>query len=460
MRPSLNSAGAFSSRAMREVYRGSVIENGLIAGMPRGSTFGSTAIHGEGQPLVSAMGVRKASQGAPEAPNHSISASDLAAGILCLLSSSHVRAGLRLRTVRELGLLFKVDKGKVCEALDELEEKGILIKRHGSGTFIRTVPQAKPMQGALSGFKKIRIGDILALEDDAASRRKPLRSQRNLSFQMWSYTSTALPVLETIAAGIKDVLDTAGHRMQMCAAVDSRGLALDPAVVARRLADEPADGYWVMGPFDQVFEQQFSEMGKPWISFGFSGPLRHHPGMILDCLEAVERGTQALLEGGCRRVAMLAYAGKDRDRDFELFQYSRALRGAGVADYHEVRFIKADRKEVRRAMAELLDSGTPPDGLYVADDTLLPHVAEQLEQRGIVPGRDLAVVTYWNEGGAPHPMADWSRMEISPRRFGQSLARSLLAATQSTATGLASYRILAEWCPGSTHFAASPRPVD
>jgi hypothetical protein len=54
----------------------------------------------------------------------------------------------------------------------------------------------------------------------------------------------------------------------------------------------------------------------------------------------------------------------------------------------------------------------------------------------------------------------WSRMEISPRRFGQSLARSLLAATQSTATGLASYRILAEWCPGSTHFAASPRPVD
>ena len=35
-----------------------------------------------------------------------------------------------------------------------------------------------------------------------------------------------------------------------------------------------------------------------------------------------------------------------------------------------------------------------------------------------------------------------------------------LAATQSTATGLASYRILAEWHPGSTHFAASPRPVD
>jgi hypothetical protein len=44
-------------------------------------------------------------------------------------------------------------------------------------------------------------------------------------------------------------------------------------------------------------------------------------------------------------------------------------------------------------------------------------------------------------------------MEISPRRFGQTLARSLLAATQSAVTGLASYRILAEWRPGSTHFA-------
>jgi hypothetical protein len=70
------------------------------------------------------------------------------------------------------------------------------------------------------------------------------------------------------------------------------------------------------------------------------------------------------------------------------------------------------------------------------------------------------VVTYWNEGFERHGTVDWSRMETSPRRFGQALARSLLAATQSTATGLASYRILAEWCPGSTHFAARPRPVD
>ena len=43
----MNSAGAFSSRAMREVYRGSVIEDGLIAGMPRYSC----ARHGHG-PVV------------------------------------------------------------------------------------------------------------------------------------------------------------------------------------------------------------------------------------------------------------------------------------------------------------------------------------------------------------------------------------------------------------------------
>ena len=445
---------------MREVCRGSVIEDGLISGMPRGSTFGSTAIHGEGQPRVSAMGVSKANQGAPEAPNHSISASDLAAGILRLLSSGGVRAGLRLRPVRDLGGLFKVDKAKVCEALDELVEMGILIKRHGSGTFIRTVPQAKPMGRVVAAFKKIRVADILAPEGDGASRRKPLRRHQNLSFQMWGDTSTALPVLESIAVGIKDVFDPAGHQMQMRSAVDSRGRVLDPEVIAQQVAKEPADGYWVMGPFDKVIEQQFNETGKPWFSFGFSGPLRHHPGMIMDCLEAVERGTQALLEGGGRRVAMLAYAGKERDRDFELFQYSRALREAGVADYHEARFIKANRKEVCGAMSDFLDSGSPPDGIYIADDTLLPLVAEELEKRGIVPGRDLGVVTYWNEGFERQGTVDWSRMETSPRRFGQALARSLLAATQSTATGLASYRILAEWHPGSTHFAARPRPVD
>ena len=403
------------------------------------------------------MGRRSVSQGPPAAlPVIQPSASILAAGITRLLSVGDVHAGRRLRPVRDLAILFGVDKGKVCAALDELVEKGVLIKRHGSGTFIRSVPRIRDTDETASPVRGLVAADILAPLGDGTSRRKPLSGHRKLTFQLWTTPDEAMPVLAGIASGIGDVLGPGGHLLQEKSTLPHPRLMQEPGDLAARLSSEPADGYLVFGQLEQFFEQQFQATGKPWISFGFSGPLRHHPGMIMDCLEAVQRGTQALLEGGCRRVAMLGYPGRRKDMDFEVFQYSSALREAGVENYHKALFVKAERAEVRHALEELLDSSAPPDGLYIADDTLLPLVASDLDRRGIVPGRDLGVVTYWNEGNPGFKGFDrvnWSRMEISPRRFGQTLARSLLAATQSAVTGLASYRILAEWRPGSTHFA-------
>ena len=121
--------------------------------------------------------------------------------------------------------------------------------------------------------------------------------------------------------------------------------------------------------------------------------------------------------------------------------------------------MKGEGGEVRKAISELLDGPASPDGLYVADDTLLAPLASELARRGLKPGKDIALVTYWNEGFKTIGKTDWSRMEISPRRFGQTLARSLLAGTQSVRTSLASYRILAEWRPGGTHLAPSRRQI-
>ncbi len=155
------------------------------------------------------------------------------------------------------------------------------------------------------------------------------------------------------------------------------------------------------------------------------------------------------------------------------FYYSHALRHAGIEDYNVARYVQFDAVKVRRALAEILDSQLPPDGLYLADDNLLPFVAEELERRGIVPGRDLCVVTLWNEdlsgksvlheqteGGRTFLRHEkqsfvspyqWSRMEQSPRQFGRALSRNLISATQSASARLANYAILADWKPGKTH---------
>lgn len=398
------------------------------------------------------MGRRSAKAGsADQPPVHTV---DLSASIARLLKGGDVHAGRRLRPVRALAALFGVDKTKVCEALDELVGKGILIKRHGSGTFVRAVPRP-PARGELSApVAGLVPSDILAPPVPGHSRRRPPSQNRRLVFQLWTSRSESFPVLDAIAGGIRDVLDPGGHMLRKRRALDASGRLLDPAALAAMLSKSPADGYLVYGSEMESFAPQFEATGKPWIGFGFSGPLRHHPCMILDCLEAVGRGVQALLEGGCRRVALLAWHGAARkDMLFEEFQYSTALSEAGIHDYHEVRYATMEHGDVHKVLGELLDAPVPPDGLYIGDDTLLAPAAAEFARRGIVPGRDLALVTHWNEGFQPVGRVDWSRMETSPRRFGQSLGRSLLAATQSAVTALASYRILAEWRPGSTHFA-------
>lgn len=389
-----------------------------------------------------------------------VSPDSLADLIAHLLATGDVHAGMRLKPVRDLAVLFGLDKVKICAGLDELVRRGLLSKRHGSGTFVRSVPRPRIGDAEPAAAAVISAADILAPRAYATSRRKPPSAARKLVFQFWTADKTAEPVQNSIVAGIREVLEPDGHSLQECFARSDAGGLCDRALLDKRLSKEPADGYFVFGDLEQFAEEQFEATGKLWISFGFSGPLRHHPGMIMDCLEAAGRGVQALLDGGCRRVAMLGVQhAKRKDNLFEDFQYTTALREAGLHDYHEVRLVKGEGGEVRKAISELLDGPASPDGLYVADDTLLAPLASELARRGLKPGKDIALVTYWNEGFKTIGKTDWSRMEISPRRFGQTLARSLLAGTQSVRTSLASYRILAEWRPGGTHFAPSRRQI-
>jgi hypothetical protein len=380
-----------------------------------------------------------------------ISSAELANELERVLAGGAVQAGLRLRSLADLSTLLKVDAGRVRIAVTELADRGILAKRHGSGTYIRRVPLANGHALAAPWFPDLRIEHLLADGDDEQSQRRPLRRHKQMHFQLWTDLFWLSQTQNDITAGAGDVLVPRGHVITPCGGTVASGVPLVRAAVAAKLAAAPADGYLVLDWLATAFSEEFAATGRPWLTFGFTGPIRHQPGMIMDCMEAAERGTRALLEGGCRRVALLGYFDNVRDCDFERFYYTHALRQAGADAYTCAKFISLEAMQVRRTLAEMLDGELSPDGLYVADDNLLPLVAAELTRRGLVPGRDLAVVTLWNEGMIFAGATDWSRMELSPRQFGQSLARNLVAATQSASARLTNYSVLAEWRPGATH---------
>ncbi|MFZ4683398.1 MAG: GntR family transcriptional regulator [Terrimicrobiaceae bacterium] len=380
-----------------------------------------------------------------------LSAEEIADTLVHLLSSGQARAGMRLRSLRDLAETFSTEYRRVRSAIVSLTERGILAKRQGSGTFIRRLPGAADAGKPNPVSRKLKVEQVLSIHDDARSRRRPLAQHRHLDFQIWMDLHWPSPVQTSILAGATEVLSLLGHRITSCGGTESQGVALDKRKLEKILRANPADGFLVLDWLSDHFGSQFSEAGKLWLTFGFSGPIRHQPGMILDSMEAAERGTRALIEGGCRRVALLGYFDVARDCDFERFYYTHALRHAGIEDYNVAEFVALDRAKVQHALAGMLDAHLPPDGIYVADDNLLPFVAEELEQRNLVPGRDLGIVTLWNDTHSLDDGMDWSRMEHSPRKFGRALAHNLVAAAQSANAQLTNSATLAEWKPGKTH---------
>ena len=319
----------------------------------------------------------------PQPKRLDIAVEEIAATLVDLLSSENVRAGMRLRSVRDLADIFGTDFWRVHRAIQQLTERGILAKRHGSGTFVRRVPVAADGGKRSPLFRKLKAKQILSSDDGVRTRRRPLAQHRHLDFQIWTDIFWDSPVHKSILQGVADVLTPLGHRVTTCGGLDATGAHLDKKQVEKKLQAHPADGYLVLDWVADSYAEQFNATGKLWLTFGFSGPLRHQPGMILDCMEAAERGTRALIEGGCRRVALLGFFTEDRDCDFERYYYMHALRCAGINDYQVAEFVPLDATKVRRALAGMLDSPHPPDGLYVADDNLLPLVAKELERGGI-----------------------------------------------------------------------------
>jgi hypothetical protein len=408
-----------------------------------------------------------------------LSAEEIADTLVGVLLAGQVHAGMRLRSLHDLTEIFRTDYRRVHNAIGVLTKRGILSKRPGSGTYIRRLPMAADAGNPSPLFWNLKAEEILSMSDDVRTRRRPLPQNRHLEFHFWADTHWKDPVRATVILGMEDVLSPLGHQITTCSMTDPSGQHIEKRELVKRLHAHPADGYLTMDWVAESYAVQFAATGKLWLTLGFSGPLRHQPGMILDCVEAVDRGTQSLIEGGCRRVALLSWLNAERnwESDFERFYYSHALHHAGIEDYNVARYVRFDAAEVRRALAEMLDSKLPPDGLYLADDNLLPFVAGELERRGIVPGRDLGVVTLWNEdisgktlmherteGGATTIWHEdfsfvspykWSRMEQSPRQFGRVLAQNLLSASQSANARLANYTILADWKPGNTHLRTS-----
>ena len=132
----------------------------------------------------------------------------------------------------------------------------------------------------------------------------------------------------------------------------------------------------------------FVAFGRPW-----DNPAATHPWVDVDGAAGAELATEHLLDRGHERIAWIGWRkdqviGEDRRSGWTRAMRTRGLATTGLASRSDDTVHSG-----REASAVLLDEAAPT-GFVCASDTLAMGVLHTLRERGLVAGRDVAVVGF------------------------------------------------------------------
>lgn len=161
-----------------------------------------------------------------------------------------------------------------------------------------------------------------------------------------------------------------------------RSTAVDAFVVTDTYLGNPV-ATWL-----QARRAPFVAFGRPW-----ADPEAAHPWVDVDGASGCELATEHLIGRGHRRIAWIgwrkdSFIGEDRRSG-----WSRAMRARGLPTSGLASRVEDTVSSGREASAVLLDEAQP-SAFVCASDTLAMGVLHTLAERGLYPGRDIAVVGF------------------------------------------------------------------
>lgn len=389
-------------------------------------------------------------------------------GLLDLFSRSlrqpEARVGMRLRSERELAASLRVSRARVAWAVSKLAKQGFVARRTGSGTYLQRLPDTPSTDDATPN--RVISAKHLFSGDAVPQIRQELRIRTALKIGVGWLS------LGDLSRANRLTLDGMGTRAQ----------ELSHTLTIHAIGKEGAEG------FDQVtrlltrhhfdalllcgidfIEDRLNTISRlisrklPPRAYFYTSDAdpRCTPIVTLDASGAARHAVATLAANGYRRIAFVDLAAS-RIGD----AYNAAMLEARL-DYRATAFSTKNVSLIvndidvvragRRCAEQLLDSPSPPDALYVADDILMIGVADVLAERGITPGRDLGVISLANVGGPqppPMPGVAWSTLIMDPARLGRQAVDLLLEVLDADDQPLANIRLESRWQPGNSHTRA------
>lgn len=303
----------------------------------------------------------------------------------------------KLPTLQEMGEQYAVSRTTLETALESLERRGLIRRKHGSGIYV-TPRIAQKSIGLVFGHNIFDAGD----SPFYALLMRRCRERARSHGERFSFFIDPLP--EEVGAGAPPVHPD----------------------LADAIASEKLHGILLTARNSEAEETWLRAQNVPVVSLGFveDGP---PPAVSIDHKELIRLGVSALAAQGCRRIGLItphdpdSSVGAGQIRSFrdalqrrhlgrdDAWVWSRTLAPARVGatrDDHGARAFKT----------VFGGSGRVPDGLVITDDMLTRGLLLAAGTAGLQVGRDLRIATHANTGSPV--LTEWAdrvtRVEVDP----------------------------------------------
>ncbi len=307
--------------------------------------------------------------------------------------------GRRLPGERELAAELGVSRGTLQRALEALEAKGVLVRRHGSGTFAAERGEAERKRS----WEGARAAVLAARENSPAGG--------------WSYYGDM----------IKGIMRGA-RRLEMGAGLLPLEKIWDRAPGPEWARLREFDAFLVIERDDPALMTALLKLRRGPVVI-LDSNFRDIPviGVVDGSFAGARRAVSYLLRLGHRRIAYVP-PGETPEKPHEKTQgYRAALAEAGVP-FDENLVAGAAFKDAaartRAAVGRFLALEDPPTALFAGEDDRALAALEELEKRGRRVGEDFALIGF-GDSAFRHGLTDrLSSVRIYTRQMGEAAVRA------------------------------------
>jgi len=366
------------------------------------------------------------------------------------------RAGVSIKSEPALARMVGLKRPSVRKVIDRLVEEGILVRRNGSGTYVRKVP-AK-VDAPLSGGGAFFSESLFNFFEDRQQCREALNADKVIRIGA---------VIDFMAPSPSEVYHRIFNGLSARANEIGAVVEVNPFTKLRnrkdvksaiRKASDGYDGLIVSSSDDLLLEILSEQENRPVVYLDFANRdwnLRTDlvPMVSFDLRHAMIDALKRLYSFGHRKIAVVGFsygALRVANKEEDEILYDHVMGRLGLTFRSSI-FLDVDDAKNEKLIKKTFQGSNACTAVYFCDDVALMRAYPILLRQGLIPGENLAVITHSNKG-IPLPSGpDWSRMEFDPLQVATLVLDVIVAEMKSDLPDIISLAHKPTWINGGTH---------